>query len=61
MASAIQNLFAIFGLSPECPPTMQTFLPWFIGVIVAIAVVAKILDMFESLSMYFTSGGRRMR
>lgn len=58
MANIFHDLLAFFGLAVEAPQNLGEFLPWFLSVLVALALVLTVFGMVRSMVNNITRTAR---
>ena len=58
MVSLFYDLLAFFGISADAPQNLSEFFPWFLAILVAVALFLFVFGMIKDFTHTFARGGR---
>ena len=56
MASLFSDLLAFFGITAEAPQNLAEFFPWFLAILVAVALFLFVLGIIKDFTHTFARG-----
>lgn len=58
MATIFRDLMSFFGIATDAPQNLGEFLPWFLSVLVALALFLFVFDMIRNMVNNITRSAR---
>lgn len=58
MVSLFYDLLAFFGISADAPQNLSEFFPWFLAIVVAVALFLFVFGIIKDFTHTFARGGR---
>ena len=58
MVSLFYDLLAFFGISADAPQNLSEFFPWFLAIVVAVALFLFVFGIIQDFTHTFARGGR---